>query len=564
MSFSTSPPLSERVGAPKIGGLLRHPEGITSATRGSWLPPLARVLRSTVGYAVLLCGVFVSAVVAGALPLVFFGAVVGIGFLALAWSYPKVALALTLVAAMVSGTLQAALGSVGGIADEAMIFGAAAIIVFRRALSERSLVWLPGLGWFGLFVFAGTLGAIKYGSPLEISLQGATLLTKCIVIAIALAQLHWGPADLHRLAKAGFGLSLVLIATGLVNLAIPGPWTNLFGGSAVQYFAGIPAIIGPFQQPAAYGRMATILAASILAYQFFVKSSWFGYLTVLLLSGLSLLTFRVKALVGLLVVSTGLVLRAGNALVFVILAGVMPALLALLGPGIYEAVFGDIELYYGEGQVSARSRLAAGGSQIANEYFPLGVGFGRYGSATAADYYSPEYLKLGFDHIRGISNEPGMGKYLNDTQWPALLGETGWLGTIAFVVGAALALRILLMRVAPDEPPIVRWIRLSGVCWFTVIMLDSVAAPAFSSPPSYLFLFAASGIVASIRTDVRAGSLRFAPQGVGAPQGVHGAMPLGPLAFPLPRPRPIDRSPAGPTPTLPRDRTPELQTKETR
>ncbi|GAA1944268.1 hypothetical protein GCM10009776_02560 [Microbacterium deminutum] len=489
---------------------MRHTEDITESGH-PWLRMTGRAVRSTVTYAAVLAAVFVSAVVGVGLPLVFFGLVAAVGFFALAWTYPKVALGLTLVIAAISGQIQAALGSVGGIADEAMIFGAAAIIVARRAIVERSLVWLPGSGWFAVFVFAGSLGAILYGTPVAISLQGATLLTKCIVFAVAVAQLHWRPADLHALARAGFGLAIVLIATGVVNLAIPGPWTGLFGGSAVQYYGGIPAIIGPFQQPAAYGRMATILASSILAYQLFVKSSWFGYLVALMLTGLALLTFRAKALVGLMVVTTGLVLRKGNVLVLAVAAAALPAALILLGPSIYVAVFGDLQLYYGAGQLSARSRLTAGGWQIASNYFPLGVGFGRYGSATAADYYSPEYTKLGFDGIYGIGSGPEMGKYLNDTQWPALLGETGWLGTVAFVIGALLALRILLIRVSPDEPAIVRWIRFSGVCWFTLIMLDSVAAPAFTSPPSYLFLFAASAIAASLRTDVRNGTLDFAP-----------------------------------------------------
>lgn len=490
-----------------------QPHNLVAAPLSPRVERLRRASRSTVAYSAMLATVFLVAIIGVRAPLIVFGVAAALGFMLLAWARPKLALAFTVIVTMISPQLQAAMGSVGGIADEAMIFGAATIIVARRALVERSVVWLPGLAWFGLFGLAGAVGAVIYGTPLEISLQGATLLVKCVVVAIAVSQVHWSLSDLRGLARAGFILALVLIATGLINLAIPGPWAGLLAGSAVQYVGGIPSIIGPFQQPAAYGRMATILASSILAYQLFVKSSWGGYLTALLLGGLSLLTFRVKALVGLLLVSTGLVLRAGNALMLAVIAASLPAVLALAGPGIFTAVFGDVELYYGEGQTSARSRLTAGGIGLATSHFPLGVGFGRYASATAADYYSPEYTKLGFDRIYGLGSAPGFGKYLNDTQWPALLGETGWLGTIAFVIGAILALRILLLRTAANEPPIVRWIRLSGICWFVLIMLDSVAAPAFSSPPSYLFLFAGSAIVASLRFDLRGGALTFPAKG---------------------------------------------------
>ncbi|MFH8252108.1 hypothetical protein ACH3VR_17215 [Microbacterium sp. B2969] len=488
-----------------------HSEGLFATAAPRRRSGGGRAVRNAVGYAVLLLAVGASAVVGVRFPLVFFAAVGAIGFFALAWAMPKTALGITLVAALLAPQLGAASGGIGGIADEALIFGTCAALAARRLVTERSLVWLPGTGWFALFMFAGALGAMLYGTPLSISLQGATLLAKCFVFGLAVAQAHWTPKDLRALAKAGFILALVLIGTGMVNLAIPGPWTALFGGSPVSYTAGIPAIIGPFRQPAAFGRMAVIVAASILVYQFFVRSSWYGYAVAFILAGLSLLTFRVKSLVGLIVVSTGLVLRAGRPLLLLVIAGLLPAALAVIGPGLFLYVFGDVDLYYGAGVESARSRLTAGGLQIAAAHFPLGVGFGRYGSATAADYYSPEYIRLGFQYIYGIGSGEGMGRFLNDTQWPALLGETGWLGTIAFAIGAILAVRVLFFRVADDEPSIVRWIRLSGICWFVLIMLDSVAAPAFSSPPSYLFLFAAPGIIASIRSDLRAGSLHFPP-----------------------------------------------------
>ena len=455
--------------------------------------------------AVLLAAVFALGVGAVLVPLAFAG-IVGVGVIALlAWYRPKTALGVTFVIAVLSPQLQAAGGAAGGILDEAFIFGTAVVITARRLLVERSFVWLPGFGWFALFGFAGALGAVIGHTPASIALQGAVLLLKCIVFAFALAQTHWTLGDLHRLARAGMVVAVALILTGVANLAVPGVWNSLFGGSRGEYYGGIPAIIGPFRQPAAFGRLAVILAASILIYQLFVRSSLFGYAVAFVLGGLSLLTFRVKALVGLVVVTFGTVLRSGRWLLLAAVAGGIPAAAVIAGPALYAYVFGDVALYYG--QVSARSRMTDGGFQLAHENFPLGAGFGRYGSATAADYYSPEYYRLGFDHVFGLAPGDGKGAFLNDTQWPALLGETGWLGTIAFVVGALLALRILLRPVHPNEPVIVRWLRFSGVAWMVLIFLDSVAAPVFNSPPSYLFLFAGAAIVASLRDDLRAGRL---------------------------------------------------------
>lgn len=480
--------------------------------RAARLVPGRPVVRAAAG-AGLLGLVFVVSVGAVLSPIAF-AALVGAAFIGvLGWMRPKTALAATFIVAVLSPQLQAAAGPLG-VLDEAFIFGTFVVITVRRALMERSLVWLPGLGWFALFGFAGLLGAIIGETPMSIAAQGAVLLLKCVVFAFTLAQTHWRVEDLHRLAKAGMVFAVALIVTGVLNLALPGVWNSIFGGSRGEYYGGIPAIIGPFRQPAAYGRLAVILAASILVYQLFVRSSVFGYLVSLTLGGLSLLTFRVKALVGLAVVSAGIVLRSRRWLLLAALAGVLPAAAVIAGPSLYIYIFGDIALYYG--QESARSRMTTGGFQLAREHFPLGVGFGRYGSATAAEYYSPEYYHLGFERVYGLAPGEGRGAFLNDTQWPALLGETGWLGTGAFIVGVILALRTLLRATHGDEPPLVRWIRLSGVAWMVLILLDSVAAPVFSSPPSFLFLFAGAAIVASIRFDLRDGRLVFEPRAPGA------------------------------------------------
>lgn len=467
-----------------------------------------RFARSALGYASLLVGVLVLAGGAVIQPIAVAALLLGIGILALTWTRPKTALAVTFVATLLSPQLQAAAGAAGGILDEALIFGTLSIITVKRLLVERSLVWLPGFAWFLLFGFVGVLGALLYGTPIAITLQGAILLLKCVAFAFTLAQVHWSGEDLHRLARAGMVLAIALIVTGLINLAIPSTWNAVFAGSRGEFYGGIPAIIGPFRQPAAFGRLAVILAASILVYQLFVRSSWWGWVVATVLGGMALLTFRVKALVGLGVVTAGIVLRSGRMLLIVPALALVGALLAIVGPSLFVYVFGDLTLYYG--QVSARSRLTAGGLEIAQTYFPLGVGFGRYGSATAADYYSPEYTRLGFESVYGLGSGDAAGAFLNDTQWPALLGETGWLGTTAFVVGSLLAVRVLLFRTSSDELPIVRWLRFSGVAWFVLVMLDSVAAPVFTSPPSYLFLFAAPAIVASIRSDLRTGHHRGA------------------------------------------------------
>lgn len=90
-----------------------------------------------------------------------------------------------------------------------------------------------------------------------------------------------------------------------------------------------------------------------------------------------------------------------------------------------------IYYYYIEGRGRfAKSIMTATSLQIAKDYFPIGTGFGTFGSTYAASNYSPVY------YLYGIAENPELGvqskMYLKDQFWPILLGENGVLGTVIY------------------------------------------------------------------------------------------------------------------------------------
>lgn len=93
-----------------------------------------------------------------------------------------------------------------------------------------------------------------------------------------------------------------------------------------------------------------------------------------------------------------------------------------------------IYLYYVQlSESSARSIMTVTSFQIMKDYFPIGVGFGAYGSNAAAVNYSPVYVKYGFLNYYELGgNSEGFG-YFSDTFWPIILGQTGFLGTVVFL-----------------------------------------------------------------------------------------------------------------------------------
>ena len=81
---------------------------------------------------------------------------------------------------------------------------------------------------------------------------------------------------------------------------------------------------------------------------------------------------------------------------------------------------------------SPRMTLIKYGFVTAKDYFPLGSGFGTYGSDVAAKNYSMLYVKYGFEHRWGMSRE--LTSFLNDCYLGMVIGQFGYLGAIIFFI----------------------------------------------------------------------------------------------------------------------------------
>ena len=97
------------------------------------------------------------------------------------------------------------------------------------------------------------------------------------------------------------------------------------------------------------------------------------------------------------------------------------------------------------GADEVRSALYRTSLLIGRDYFPLGAGFGRFGSTVTKTEYSPVYYDYGLDAIRGL--RPDDPAAASDTFWPRILGETGVFGLLALLVFTAL-LTLQLWRAA--------------------------------------------------------------------------------------------------------------------
>lgn len=122
---------------------------------------------------------------------------------------------------------------------------------------------------------------------------------------------------------------------------------------------------------------------------------------------------------------------------------------------------------------SARGALYVTSFKISKDYFPLGTGFGTFGTFFSVKNYSPLYYNYGISNIWGL--RPDMYAFAMDTHWPPILAETGAFGLVVYMIIMVL-LFIHLFHVNENL-----LYKLSIVSLFLYGIISSVAESIFMS-----------------------------------------------------------------------------------
>ncbi|MFR9069822.1 MAG: O-antigen ligase family protein, partial [Paraclostridium sp.] len=121
----------------------------------------------------------------------------------------------------------------------------------------------------------------------------------------------------------------------------------------------------------------------------------------------------------------------------------------------------------------ARGYLYTAGYKIAKDYFPLGTGFGTFGSYMSREFYSPLYYEYGLSSVWGLS--PSMPSYIADTYWAMIMGETGFIGVVLLI----LVLYFIFVQFLKGYNDYKSKIITFGLICYTVV--TSIAEPIYSS-----------------------------------------------------------------------------------
>ena len=174
-------------------------------------------------------------------------------------------------------------------------------------------------------------------------------------------------------------------------------------------------------------------------------------------------------------------------------------ILIVLLIGIVALLIGYDQISYYYGNTSeTRTIVTSTSFKLANEYFPIGLGFASYGTNMARQYYSPVYIDLGFTRIWGLNYENDT--FLTDQFWPAVIAQFGWIGIILFV----LLLVYLYKLIAPLQKQNV-YMYVTALALFIYEIFTSLGETAYYNPLAVVVFFIIGLCVAQGRDELKVG-----------------------------------------------------------
>lgn len=260
-----------------------------------------------------------------------------------------------------------------------------------------------------------------------------------------------------------------LVSLAFLILFIIDRGTSAFGSSEVRY--GIRSL------KLNYGH-STYLAAALaglitLLIVFYKKGNLFYIVVDTIMMVFTLRSKAFGAAVALIMIAYVVFIHKGK---FKIWQMILLATLGLL-VGWSQVSFYFIKL----GGQSARSVMLLTSFKIMREYFPIGTGFATYASHMAATHYSPVYIKYGFQYIYELSNSSKTA-FFDDQFWPIVFGQTGFIGTIAYV--GILCVYFKRISVIRNQN---KYAYCGALFALIYLLISSIAEPAFNNSVACLF-----------------------------------------------------------------------------
>lgn len=350
----------------------------------------------------------------------------------------------------------------------------------------------PLLILLGIFFVIGAVGNYNYHSKLSTVILGAYSTIKPILLFWSFAQYKFIWKDLHSLLKLFGFLFPIVVISYVLDLFIPNFRTTIgTKAQAVEIRMGLRSLGGLFNR----FTTATMFGLIYFLYYKYYSNKKFKIWRILFADFMFLSSLKIKDILGFIMArcfSFFKKFRIWYTVVIVAVVFILFNVYAILMPDHYNVYFNS----GGDDSNVARVVLVYTSAKIAQDNAPFGVGWGLYASPTSQQIESPVYSEYGIDGVYGLSYRYDGGAYMADTFWPMIVGETGILGTLCYVI-------ILIYIFGPylkgffENTSDKRFLMPAFI--FIVYLFDSIGKPVFSGPPHALLLWGITGIFYSLR-----------------------------------------------------------------
>jgi len=390
----------------------------------------------------------------------------------------------------VVGGPEADLGRVIHQLDKYILVAGVVRVALALAISRPHDPLRRWTAWTAAFCAIGLVSGLVHGVPLPTLLLGAFLALKFPLLVLVGLAIPWTPEDADRIVRWVVRLGPLLLASGVVLLLAPDGVRALFtdpGAAQEDFFrrGGVESMRGIFTHPANFGWAMSLIGC-------------YGFAN-------ALRGRRVAAVTGLGTGAIGVLWSLRRkpllALPLAMLSGVVTLRTTRQRVGVIAAlvIIGAAGWAVGRRQLAIVSQstaaeylnpdtesdvprliLYAVGWRVASSAFPLGAGFGRFGSYASVLDYSPLYDQYGLSSVYGFG--PDDPRYVTDAYWPSVMGETGFLGVavqVAFIAALWLALRGAARAKDALEPS--RVLALAAGLALVELLVESVAGPLFAT-----------------------------------------------------------------------------------
>lgn len=341
------------------------------------------------------------------------------------------------------------------------------------------------LGLICIFFIIGIVSSYLYKGIGIVSFLGGFNTIKPLLLFWALSVLTFGKGDIDYLFKLFSILFPIIIFFEFLDIIYPTFRSSIgFKLQVSEERMGLRSIGGIMPR----FTMTTIMGITYFyIYSFYRKSKPRALLSIPLI----LLALRIKDIFAFVVASIltfNKRIKLKNLLIALAAFFLMFLCYMIYFPEHYARYFSD------DDGLQARTALNLTSVEISKDYFPLGVGFGKFGSPTSQQIESDVYWRYGIDTVYGL-NYKYNSNFMSDTFWPMILGETGVLGLFVYVI-ILFVIFTPFVRIYIKNTTDMRACIVVSLLVFNVIC--SIAKPTLTGPPNSLILFGFAGLFYSM------------------------------------------------------------------